>query len=194
MKQIVFATNNKHKLDEVRAIVGMYFDVLSLSDIGCHEDIPETGDTFEENAIMKARYIKEKYGYDCFADDSGLEVTALNNAPGVLSARYAGEPSNSLRNIEKLMQNMQGIADRSARFRTCIALLYAGEEYIFEGCIEGSIIDTLRGENGFGYDPLFMPQGYDITFAEMSSDKKNKISHRAIATKRLVEFLTNSEA
>ncbi len=194
MKQIVFATNNKHKLDEVRAIVGMYFDVLSLSDIGCHEDIPETGDTFEENAIMKARYIKEKYGYDCFADDSGLEVTALNNAPGVFSARYAGEPSNSLRNIEKLMQNMQGIADRSARFRTCIALLYAGEEYIFEGCIEGSIIDTLRGENGFGYDPLFMPQGYDITFAEMSSDEKNKISHRAIATKRLVEFLTNSEA
>lgn len=194
MKQIVFATNNKHKLDEVRAIVGMYFDVLSLSDIGCHEDIPETGDTFEENAIMKARYIKEKYGYDCFADDSGLEVTALNNAPGVFSARYAGEPSNSLRNIEKLMQNMQGVADRSARFRTCIALLYAGEEYIFEGCIEGSIIDTLRGENGFGYDPLFMPQGYDITFAEMSSDEKNKISHRAIATKRLVEFLTNSEA
>lgn len=194
MKQIVFATNNKHKLDEVRAIVGIYFDVLSLSDIGCHEDIPETGDTFEENAIMKARYIKEKYGYDCFADDSGLEVTALNNAPGVFSARYAGEPSNSLRNIEKLMQNMQGIADRSARFRTCIALLYAGEEYIFEGCIEGSIIDTLRGENGFGYDPLFMPQGYDITFAEMSSDEKNKISHRAIATKRLVEFLTNSEA
>lgn len=194
MKQIVFATNNKHKLDEVRAIVGMYFDVLSLSDIGCHEDIPETGDTFEENAIMKARYIKEKYGYDCFADDSGLEVTALNNAPGVFSARYAGEPSNSLRNIEKLMQNMQGIADRSARFRTCIALLYAGEEYIFEGCIEGSIIDTLRGENGFGYDPLFIPQGYDITFAEMSSDEKNKISHRAIATKRLVEFLTNSEA
>ncbi|MBQ8565146.1 MAG: non-canonical purine NTP diphosphatase [Bacteroidaceae bacterium] len=194
MKQIVFATNNKHKLDEVRAIVGMYFDVLSLSDIGCHEDIPETGDTFEENAIMKTRYIKEKYGYDCFADDSGLEVTALNNAPGVFSARYAGEPSNSLRNIEKLMQNMQGIADRSARFRTCIALLYAGEEYIFEGCIEGSIIDTLRGENGFGYDPLFMPQGYDITFAEMSSDEKNKISHRAIATKRLVEFLTNSEA
>lgn len=194
MKQIVFATNNKHKLDEVRAIVGMYFDVLSLSDIGCHEDIPETGDTFEENAIMKARYIKEKYGYDCFADDSGLEVTVLNNAPGVFSARYAGEPSNSLRNIEKLMQNMQGIADRSARFRTCIALLYAGEEYIFEGCIEGSIIDTLRGENGFGYDPLFMPQGYDITFAEMSSDEKNKISHRAIATKRLVEFLTNSEA
>lgn len=194
MKQIVFATNNKHKLDEVRAIVGMYFDVLSLSDIGCHEDIPETGDTFEENAIMKARYIKEKYGYDCFADDSGLEVTALNNAPGVFSARYAGEPSNSLRNIEKLMQNMQGIANRSARFRTCIALLYAGEEYIFEGCIEGSIIDTLRGENGFGYDPLFTPQGYDITFAEMSSDEKNKISHRAIATKRLVEFLTNSEA
>lgn len=193
MKQIVFATNNKHKLEEVRAIVGMYFDILSLSDIGCHEDIPETGSTFEENAIMKARYIKDKYGYDCFADDSGLEVTALDNAPGVFSARYAGEPSDSLRNIEKLMRNMQGVNERSARFRTCIALLYNGEEHIFEGCIEGNIIDTLRGNNGFGYDPLFVPAGYDITFAEMSSEEKNKISHRALATKQLVNYLTSSK-
>lgn len=189
MKKIVFATNNKHKLEEVRNIVGKYLEVLSLSDIGCYEDIPETGATFEENAIQKALYIKQKYGYDCFADDSGLEVTALNNAPGVFSARYAGEPSNSQRNIEKLMCEMQDKKERSARFRTCIALLYDGLEHIFEGCIEGNIIDTLRGNNGFGYDPLFIPAGYDITFAEMSSDEKNKISHRALATKKLVEYL-----
>lgn len=191
MKQIVFATNNKHKLEEVRAIVGKYFDVLSLSDIGCNEDIPEIGCTFEENAVMKAQYVKDKYGYDCFADDSGLEVTALNNEPGVFSARYAGEPSDSLRNIEKLMLNMQGVKERSARFRTCIALLYGHKEYLFEGCIEGNIIDTLRGTNGFGYDPLFVPVGYDITFAEMSSEEKNKISHRALATQKLIDFLTD---
>lgn len=189
MKQIVFATNNKHKLEEVRAIVGKNFEILSLSDIGCHEDIPETGNTFEDNALMKARYIKEKYGYDCFADDSGLEVTALNNAPGVFSARYAGEPSDSLRNIEKLMSNMQGKTERSARFRTSIALLYNGEEHLFKGVIEGKIIDTLRGDKGFGYDPVFVPDGYDITFAEMSSEEKNSISHRARATKELVDFL-----
>lgn len=189
MKQIVFATNNKHKLEEVRAIVGKNFEILSLSDIGCHEDIPETGNTFEDNALMKARYIKEKYGYDCFADDSGLEVTALNNAPGVFSARYAGEPSDSLRNIEKLMSNMEGKTERSARFRTSIALLYNGEEHLFKGVIEGKIIDTLRGDKGFGYDPVFVPDGYDITFAEMSSEEKNSISHRARATKELVDFL-----
>lgn len=189
MKQIVFATNNKHKLEEMRAIVGKNFEILSLSDIGCHEDIPETGNTFEDNALMKARYIKEKYGYDCFADDSGLEVTALNNAPGVFSARYAGEPSDSLRNIEKLMSNMQGKTERSARFRTSIALLYNGEEHLFKGVIEGKIIDTLRGDKGFGYDPVFVPDGYDITFAEMSSEEKNSISHRARATKELVDFL-----
>ena len=189
MKKIVFATNNKHKLDEVRAIVGKYIEVLSLSDIGCCEDIPETGSTFEENAIQKALYVHRKYGYDCFADDSGLEVTALNNAPGVYSARYAGEPSNSQRNIEKLMYEMQNKENRSARFRTCIALIYDNAEYLFEGCIEGNIINTLRGNNGFGYDPLFIPVGYDITFAEMSSDEKNKISHRALATKKLVEYL-----
>lgn len=189
MKQIVFATNNKHKLEEMRAIVGKNFEILSLSDIGCHEDIPETGNTFEDNALMKARYIKEKYGYDCFADDSGLEVTALNNAPGVFSARYAGEPSDSLRNIEKLMSNMEGKTERSARFRTSIALLYNGEEHLFKGVIEGKIIDTLRGDKGFGYDPVFVPDGYDITFAEMSSEEKNSISHRARATKELVDFL-----
>lgn len=189
MKKIVFATNNKHKLEEVRAIVGEHFEILSLSDIECYEDIPETGNTFEENAIQKARYIKGKYGLDCFADDSGLEVTALNNAPGVFSARYAGEPSNSQRNIEKLMYEMRDKKDRSARFRTCIALIYENSELLFEGCIEGSIIETLRGSNGFGYDPLFVPEGYSETFAEMKSDEKNKISHRALATNRLVNFL-----
>lgn len=189
MRKIVFATNNQHKLEEVRAMIGDYFQVLSLKDIDCNEDIPENGLTFEENAISKARYIKEHYGYDCFADDSGLEVTALNNAPGVFSARYAGEPSNSQRNIEKLMHEMQGKEERSARFRTCIAYLTGEEELYFEGCVEGSIIDTLRGCNGFGYDPLFVPCGYDITFAEMSSEEKNKISHRAIAVQKLIEYL-----
>jgi XTP/dITP diphosphohydrolase len=189
MRKIVFATNNQHKLEEVRAMIGDYFQVLSLKDIDCNEDIPENGLTFEENAISKARYIKEHYGYDCFADDSGLEVTALNNAPGVFSARYAGEPSNSQRNIEKLMHEMQGKEERSARFRTCIAYLTGEEERYFEGCVEGSIIDTLRGCNGFGYDPLFVPCGYDITFAEMSSEEKNKISHRAIAVQKLIEYL-----
>lgn len=189
MKRIVFATNNQHKLQEVRAIVGQYFDVLSLRDIECNEEIPENGTTFEENALMKAHYIKDNYGYDCFADDSGLEVVALNNAPGVYSARYAGEPSDSQRNIEKLMREMQDKKERSARFRTSIALLLDGEEKLFDGCIEGNIIDVLRGCNGFGYDPLFVPRGYDITFAEMSSEEKNKISHRAIATQKLIEYL-----
>lgn len=189
MKKIVFATNNKHKLEEVRAIVGQYFDILSMSDINCNEEIPETGSTFESNAIEKARFIKDKYGYDCFADDSGLEVKVLNNAPGVFSARYAGEPSDSLRNIEKLMKEMQGKKERAARFRTCIALIIDKEEKIFEGCIEGKIIETLRGTNGFGYDPLFVPDGYDVTFAEMSSCEKNRISHRAVATQKLVDYL-----
>lgn len=189
MKEIVFATNNQHKLEEVRAIVGKYFNVLSLADINCCEDIPETGSTFEENALQKARYVLEKYGYDCFADDSGLEVSALDNAPGVFSARYAGEPTDSQRNIEKLMHNMQGISHREAQFRTVIALLYEGEQLLFEGCIKGVIIDTLRGDKGFGYDPVFRPCGYEETFAEMSSEQKNKISHRALATNQLIEYL-----
>lgn len=189
MKEIVFATNNQHKLEEVRAIVGKYFNVLSLADINCCEDIPETGSTFEENALQKARYVLEKYGYDCFADDSGLEVSALDNAPGVFSARYAGEPTDSQRNIEKLMHNMQGVSHREAQFRTVIALLYEGEQLLFEGCIKGVIIDTLRGDKGFGYDPVFRPCGYEETFAEMSSEQKNKISHRALATNKLIEYL-----
>lgn len=189
MKDIVFATNNENKLKEVRAIVGHKFNILSLKDIGCSEDIAETASTFEGNALIKARYVHEKYGYDCFADDSGLEVEALGNAPGVFSARYAGEPSDSRKNIVKLLQEMQGVKNRKARFRTCIALIYEGEESMFEGSIEGSIIEELRGCNGFGYDPLFMPAGYELTFAEMSSDEKNKISHRALATNKLIEYL-----
>ena len=189
MRKIVFATNNQHKLEEVRAMIGTHFEVLSMRDIECNEDIPEDGLTFEENAIQKALYIKDKYGYDCFADDSGLEVTALDNAPGVFSARYAGEPSNSQRNIEKLMLEMQGKEERSARFRTCIAYITDTEKVVFEGSVEGNIIDTLRGLNGFGYDPLFVPCGYDITFAEMPPEEKNKISHRAVAIQKLIEYL-----
>ena len=189
MKDIVFATNNENKLKEVRAIADHKFNILSLKDIGCSEDIAETASTFEGNALIKARYVHEKYGYDCFADDSGLEVEALGNAPGVFSARYAGEPSDSRKNIVKLLQEMQGVKNRKARFRTCIALIYEGEKSMFEGSIEGSIIEELRGCNGFGYDPLFMPAGYELTFAEMSSDEKNKISHRALATNKLIEYL-----
>ena len=170
-------------------MLGKYFEVLSLRDIDCNEDLPENAFTFEENAISKARYIKDNYGYDCFADDSGLEVTALNNAPGVFSARYAGEPSDSQRNIDKLMREMSGKSERSARFRTCIAFISDTEQEVFEGSVEGCIIDTLRGYNGFGYDPLFVPSGYDITFAEMSSEEKNKISHRAVAVAKLIDYL-----
>ena len=189
MRDIVFATNNRHKLEEVRAIMGHVFNVLSLADIGCSEEIAETARTFEGNALIKARYIYEKYGYDCFADDSGLEVETLDNAPGVFSARYAGEPSDSQKNIAKLLSEMDGIKNRKARFRTCIALIYEGKESMFEGSIEGTIIEELRGCNGFGYDPLFMPAGYGITFAEMPSEEKNKISHRALATNKLIKYL-----
>lgn len=193
MKDIVFATNNRHKLEEVRAIVGHVFNVLSLADIGCNEDIAETSQTFEGNALIKARYVHEKYGYDCFADDSGLEVQALENAPGVFSARYAGEPSDSQKNVAKLLREMEGIENRKARFRTCIALIYGGKESMFEGSIQGIIIKSQRGHNGFGYDPLFVPIGYDMTFAEMPAEEKNKISHRAIATKKLIEYLLNKK-
>ena len=166
---------------------------MSLKDIGCSEDIAETASTFEGNALIKARYVHEKYGYDCFADDSGLEVQALENAPGVFSARYAGEPSDSQKNVAKLLREMEGIENRKARFRTCIALIYGGKESMFEGSIQGIIIKSQRGHNGFGYDPLFVPIGYDMTFAEMPAEEKNKISHRAIATKKLIEYLLNKK-
>ncbi|MBQ8423539.1 MAG: non-canonical purine NTP diphosphatase [Coprobacter sp.] len=189
MKKLVFATNNAHKLDEVRKILGESFEILAMEQIGCHDDIAETALTFEGNALIKARYIKEKYGYDCFADDSGLEITALGGEPGVFSARYAGEAHNSEKNMEKVLTQLQGIDNRSARFRTVIALVADGEEHIFEGEIAGRIIDERRGKGGFGYDPIFVPEGSELTFAEMGDEMKNSISHRARAMKKLVEYL-----
>lgn len=184
MKKIVFATNNAHKLEEVRAILAGKVEILSLNDIGCHDEIPETADTLEENAAMKSRFIYEKYGFDCFADDTGLEVTALNMQPGVFSARYAGEPSNSERNMQKLLQELQGESNREARFRTIIALIFQGEYTYFEGIVEGEILLEKCGAAGFGYDPIFKPKGYNESFAEISADEKNKISHRGKAVRK----------
>lgn len=189
MKQLVFATNNAHKLDEVRNILGNTFEILGMAQIGCHDDIEETADTFAGNALIKARYIKEKYGYDCFADDSGLEIEALGGAPGVYSARFAGEGHNSEKNMDKVLSLMQGKSHRNARFCTVVALVTGEGEYTFEGEIKGEILDERRGEGGFGYDPIFRPENETLTFAEMGDDRKNAISHRARAVKKLAEFL-----
>lgn len=189
MKQLVFATNNAHKLDEVRKILGEKFNVLSLKEIGCNDDIAETAETFDGNALIKARYIRDKYGYDCFADDSGLEIDALGGAPGVYSARYAGEAHDSEKNMAKVLEQLQGIENRAARFRTVIALILDGKEHLFEGEIAGRIIEERRGAGGFGYDPIFIPDGETRTFAEMDDTQKNGISHRARAVKKLVTFL-----
>lgn len=191
MKQIVFATNNPHKLEEIRQIAGTNLKILSLAEIGCHDDIPETADTLEGNALIKARYIKEKYGYDCFADDTGLEIVALGNEPGVYSARYAGEDCNPQRNMEKVLNKMAGIKERQASFRTVIALIWGNKTHLFEGSIPGEITTEKRGDAGFGYDPIFQPTGYTLTFAELGEEEKNKISHRAIATGKLLQFLRN---
>jgi XTP/dITP diphosphohydrolase len=193
MKQIVFATNNSHKLDEIRKIINGRLQILSLSDINCHNEIEETGGTLEENALIKARFVREMFGYDCFADDSGLEVEALGGAPGVYSSRYAGEGCNSIDNMNKLLLALQGLGNRMAQFRTVIALVINGEEHLFEGVIKGQIIEEKRGKSGFGYDPVFVPLGYDQTFAELGNDIKNSISHRAIATQKLVDFLLKQE-
>lgn len=193
MKNIVFATNNKNKLREIRDIVGSRYNILSLSDINCHEDIPETADTIEGNALLKARFVKEKYGYDCFADDTGLEVEALDNRPGVYSARFAGEECNSEKNIDKLLSELKGIENRKARFRTVIALLKGETEEEFEGVIYGNISHERHGEGGFGYDKVFVPENYDKTFAEMLPEEKNSISHRAKATRLLIEFLNKEK-
>ena len=190
-RRIVFATNNAHKLEEIRAILGEDFQVLGLSDIGCNEDIPETADTLEGNAEIKARYVKEHYGYDCFADDTGLEVDALGGAPGVYSARYAGPGHDSAANVDLLLKNLEGKSDRAARFRTVIALVEGDKITLVDGVVEGRIIDELRGDNGFGYDPIFVPEGYDKTFAEMDSKEKNSISHRARATAGLKNILVS---
>ncbi|MBK5720579.1 non-canonical purine NTP diphosphatase [Dysgonomonas sp. Marseille-P4677] len=187
--KLVFATNNAHKLEEVRIVVKDNFEILSLKDIGCDEDIAEPGVTLQENALIKARYVKEKYGYDCFGDDTGLEVEALDGAPGVYSARYAGDGHDAKANMKKLLANMEGVENRKAHFRTVIALILNGKEYIFEGQINGVIISEEKGSAGFGYDPVFMPDGYAETFAELGMDVKNEISHRALAIKALCRFL-----
>ncbi|MDE6556551.1 MAG: non-canonical purine NTP diphosphatase [Duncaniella sp.] len=191
MKKIVFATNNLHKLEELRRIVGSRFEVLSLNDIGCHDDIPETADTLEGNALQKARFIKEHYGYDCFADDTGLMVDALGGAPGVFSARYAGPAHDSQANMRLLLSNLRDHSDRKARFVTVIALLINGEEHLFKGTVEGSILSEPDGDGGFGYDPIFLPDEATVSFARMGADEKNAISHRGRATRQLIDFLEN---
>lgn len=206
--RIVFATNNQHKLDEIRSILGESFEVLSLRDIGCHTDIPETADTLEGNALLKAKHVFDNYGMNCFADDTGLEVEALDGAPGVYSARYAGgEGHDSEANMDKLLSELGDNPHRKARFRTAIVLLtgwqqadkpLAGkgcteaEQHLFEGIVTGEIIRERRGTAGFGYDPIFQPDGYDRTFAELGMDIKNQISHRALAVKRLADYLKSS--
>ena len=187
---MVFATNNAHKLEEVTAILGDKIELLSMKDIHCHADIPETADTLEGNALLKARYIFENYNMDCFADDTGLEVEALNGAPGVYSARYAGDAHNSEANMRKLLQDMEGIENRKAQFRTVFALIINGKEHLFEGIVKGEITKHRCGSSGFGYDPVFIPEGYTQTYAEMGNTLKNKISHRALATNKLCNFLS----
>lgn len=189
-RKLVFATNNAHKLEEVAAILGERIELFSLNDIGCHTDIPETAATLEGNALLKSSFIFKNYGLDCFADDTGLEVEALDGAPGVYSARYAGgEGHDSQANMLKLLHDLEGKKNRKAQFRTAISLILDGKEYLFEGVIKGEIIKEKRGDSGFGYDPIFKPEGYDKTFAELGNDIKNKISHRALAVQKLCEFL-----
>ncbi len=189
--KLVFATNNKHKLEEVRKILGNQFEILSLKDINCFEEIPETQKTIEGNASQKAHYIYNKYKTNCFADDTGLEIEALNGEPGVYSARYAGEHCSFEDNVEKVLKKLSGIPNRKARFKTVISLIIDKKEYQFEGIINGTITTEKHGTSGFGYDPIFLPDGYDKTFAELSSEEKNKISHRGLATRKLINFLSN---
>lgn len=191
--KIIFATNNKHKLEEIEDILGKDFEIVSLAEIGCHEDIPETGLTLEENARQKSTYIVEHYNHDCFADDTGLEVDALNGEPGVHSARYAeGTDHDSEANMRKLLSKMSNVKDRTARFRTVISLIINGVEHQFEGRVEGRIATEKHGTEGFGYDPIFIPEGYDKSFAELGEEVKNQISHRARAVKKLAEYLSSS--
>lgn len=192
VRTIVFATNNAHKLEELRSIVGSRISILSLSDIGCHDDIPEDADTFQGNALQKALYVKEHYGYDCFADDSGLIVDALDGAPGVHSARYAGPGHDSKANMALLLKNLRGVERRTARFVTVIALIEGDERHFFEGAVEGTILESEQGTGGFGYDPVFLPEGYSQTFACMAPEQKNAISHRGRATQKLLRHLLHS--
>ncbi len=195
MKKLVFASNNAHKLEEIRAILGTQYEVKSLKDIGCEVDIPETGSTFRENALQKATYVKEHFGFDCFADDSGLQVEALGGEPGVYSARYAVkngvqvEGNKDDANMNVLLEKLTNEENRKACFRTSIALIFEGETHFFDGTVEGRIICEKRGNGGFGYDPIFIPDGYDKTFAELGNEVKNGISHRARAVAKLADFL-----
>ncbi len=199
MKTLVFATRNRHKIQEVNDLLCkdlsgqsvLEWKIIGLNDIQCHEDIPETSDTLEGNALQKALYVSRHYHYDCFADDTGLEIEALNGRPGVHSARYAGEGKNFDDNTRKVLEELKGSKNRNARFRTVIALVLNSEKYFFEGTAGGRIIDEKRGKGGFGYDPVFIPEGYGQTFAEMSMEEKNQISHRAQATRQLIDFLRN---
>lgn len=188
--KLVFASNNKNKIREIQLLVPSHIEIVSLQDIGCFDDIPETADTIEGNAIIKANYVKNHYGFDCFADDSGLEVDALEGAPGVYSARYAGEPKDDAKNIEKLLESLKSTTNRTANFKTVICLNINGEQHLFTGIINGKIIDEKIGSNGFGYDPVFVADGYSQTFAELSVEEKSSISHRGIAVRQLVDFLS----
>lgn len=188
-KELVFASNNAHKLGEIQQLLGDRFVIKSLRDLGCTEDIPENEATLEGNAQAKARFVHEKYGCDCFADDTGLLVESLDGAPGVYSARYAGPECNSVRNIEKLLKELEGKSNRKAAFKTVIALIQGEEVYFFEGSVKGSIASACLGNDGFGYDPVFIPEGSDLSFAELSLSEKNKISHRARAVRALVDYL-----
>jgi XTP/dITP diphosphohydrolase len=191
MQTLIFATNNNHKLREVSPLLQNVFDIKGLDAVGCTDDIPETADTLEGNALQKARYVAQKYGVNCFADDTGLEVEALDNRPGVYSARYAGPQRDANDNMELLLSELEGQSNRRARFRTVIALIIDGNEHLFEGVVEGEIMHTKTGKGGFGYDPIFKAQGFDVSFAEMTLEQKNKVSHRARATRKLIEFLTH---
>lgn len=190
---LVFATNNKHKLEEISHLLEGTYEIIPLEAIGCHDDIPEDHETLEENALQKARYIKEHYGCDCFADDTGLEIEALNGQPGVYSARYAGPAKDSKANMQKVLDNMQNQANRKACFRTIIALILDGQEYLFEGRVDGEILTEQHGSAGFGYDPIFRPEGFKESFAEMDLDTKNSISHRGRAVSKLVDFLNTRQ-
>jgi XTP/dITP diphosphohydrolase len=189
--QLVFASNNKNKIKEIQQILPKSITILSLEDIGCREEIPETSSTIEGNAILKANYVTQKYGYDCFADDTGLEVEALGGEPGVYSARYAGEKCDPADNMNKLLDALSGKTHREANFKTVIALNRDGKQHLFTGIASGKITLEKHGKHGFGYDPIFQPEGYQSTFAEMNSALKNTISHRAIATRKLIDFLKN---
>lgn len=190
--ELIFATHNQHKTNEARAIIGDSFFIKNLKELGCFTEIPETADTLSGNALQKAKFVQENYGLNCFADDTGLEIEVLGNKPGVFSARYAGEHCSFQDNVDKVLKNMEGLSNRKACFKTVIALILDNQEYLFEGRINGKITEGTRGITRFGYDPIFIPDGYDSTFAELGDEIKNHISHRGIAMRKLMDFLTKT--